>query len=102
MRCVHHLSDIERKALLQLHHQTRQADVRIRCDMILLSDQGLSPPEIAQRALWSRRGVRPATASEARSTASGDPRGGAVDRSGEAGALLAGLAFLQLDNDQPE
>jgi len=59
MRCVHHLSDIERKALLQLHHQTRQADVRIRCDMILLSDQGLSPPEIAQRVLFSGRTVLP-------------------------------------------
>lgn len=57
MKRVHHLSDNERKALLQLYRQTRQADVRSRSDMILLSDQGLSPPKIAQRVLFSGRTV---------------------------------------------
>jgi len=57
MKRVHHLSDVEREALLQLHRHTKQADVRSRCDMILLSAQGLSPPQIAQRVLFSSRTV---------------------------------------------
>lgn len=57
MKRVHHLSDMERAALVQLHRQTKNADVRSRCDMILLSDQGLSPPKIAQRVLFSSRTV---------------------------------------------
>jgi transposase len=57
MKRVHHLSDIERRALLQVHRQTKNADVRSRCEMILLSDQGLSPPKIAERVLFSGRTV---------------------------------------------
>lgn len=57
MNRVHQLSDIEREALLQLHRETQQADVRSRCDMILLSDQGLSPPKIAERVRFSSRTV---------------------------------------------
>jgi transposase len=57
MNRVHHLSDSERKALLELHRETKQADVRSRCDMILLSDQGLSPPKIAERVRFSGRTV---------------------------------------------
>ena len=57
MNRVHQLSDIEREALRQLHRETQQADVRSRCDMILLSEQGLSPPKIAQRVRFSSRTV---------------------------------------------
>jgi transposase len=57
MNRVHQLSDIEREALRQLYRETKQADVRSRCDMILLSDQGLSPPKIAERVHFSSRTV---------------------------------------------
>ena len=57
MNRVHKLSDEEIKALEQLHRETDDADVRSRCDMILWSNEGLSPPWIAQRVRFSRRTV---------------------------------------------
>lgn len=53
MNRVHSLSDEEIKALVQLHRQTAEADVRSRCDMILWSNEGLSPPQIAKRVRFS-------------------------------------------------
>ena len=57
MNRVHKLSDEECKALKRLHRETDDADVRSRCDMILWSNEGLSPPQIAQRVRFSRRTV---------------------------------------------
>ena len=55
---VHPLSDEEMQALVQLHHQTKDADVRSRCEMILLSHERRSPPQIAQPVRISARTVR--------------------------------------------
>jgi transposase len=57
MNRVHTLSDKEIQKLEHLYRDTRDADVRTRCDMILLSGQGLSPPRIAQRVRFSRSTV---------------------------------------------
>ena len=57
MVCVHSLSPEEVAQLLKLHRRTREADVRSRCDMILLSNEGLSAPKIAQRVRCSGRTV---------------------------------------------
>ena len=54
MNRVRPLSDDEVSALLHLHRGTDNADVRSRCDMILWSNEGLSPPKIAQRVRFSR------------------------------------------------
>jgi transposase len=54
MNRVHTLSEEEIAALKQLHRETKDADVRSRCDMILWSNEGLSPPQIAQRVRFSR------------------------------------------------
>lgn len=54
MNRVHTLSDEEAKALGRLHRKTNSADVRSRCDMVLLSSEGLSPPQIAKRVRFSR------------------------------------------------
>jgi putative transposase len=54
MNRVHTLSSEEVQALEQLHRDTRDADVRSRCDMILWSNAGLSPPQIAERVRFSR------------------------------------------------
>ncbi len=53
MNRVHTLSDREIQELEQLYRDTKNADVRTRCDMILLSNEGLSPPKIAQRVRFS-------------------------------------------------
>jgi transposase len=57
MNRVHTLSDDEVEALERLHRETNDADVRSRCDMILLSNNGLSPPWIAKRVRFSRSTV---------------------------------------------
>jgi transposase len=54
MNRVHPLLDEEIQALERLHHETKDANVRSRCDMILLSNEGLSPPKIAKRVRFSR------------------------------------------------
>lgn len=53
MNRVHTLSGEEIQALEDLHRKTDDADVRSRCDMILWSNEGLSPPQIAQRVRFS-------------------------------------------------
>ena len=57
MNRVHALSTDEVAALEDLHRRTNEADVRSRCEMILLSNQGLSPPKIAERVRFHRRTV---------------------------------------------
>ena len=57
MNRVHTLSDDEVEALERLHRETNDADGRSRCDMILLSNDGLSPPQIARRVRFSRSTV---------------------------------------------
>jgi len=54
MNRVHTLSDKEIQQLEQLYRDTKDANVRTRCDMILLPNEGLSPPEIAHRVRFSR------------------------------------------------
>jgi hypothetical protein len=55
---VHKLSREEVAALQALRRQTKQAAVRRHCEMLLLSDEGLSPPQIGQRVGCSGRTVR--------------------------------------------
>jgi transposase len=43
--------------LERLHRETNDADVRSRCDMILLSNDSLSSPQIAKRVRFSRSTV---------------------------------------------
>ncbi len=57
MNRVHALSTAELDALETLYRQTSQADVRSRCQMILLSNEGRSPPHIAEQVRFSRRTV---------------------------------------------
>jgi transposase len=57
-RYVHELTREEIEALETQHRQTKVASVRSRCEMILLSGEGLSPPEIAKRVRLSDRTVR--------------------------------------------
>lgn len=57
MNRVHMLSTKEVNALEGLYRQTNEANVRSRCQMILLSNEGLSPPQIAERVRFSRRTV---------------------------------------------
>ena len=54
MNRVHPLSEEEIQALKQLHRETNDANIRSRCDMILWSNEGLSPPKIAARVRFSR------------------------------------------------
>lgn len=54
MNWVHPLTDAELQELARLHRKTRDATVRSRCDMILGSNEGLSPPQIARRVRLSR------------------------------------------------
>ena len=57
MNRVHALSAEELDALETLYRQTSEADVRSRCQMILLSNEGRSPPRIAEQVRFSRRTV---------------------------------------------
>jgi transposase len=57
MNRIHKLSAEEIKVLKRLHRETDEANVRSRCDMILWSNEGLSPPQIAKRVCFSRRTV---------------------------------------------
>lgn len=58
MNHVRPLTDEEVDALKQLHRKTQDADVRSRCDMILWSQAGLSPPRIAELLRFSDETVR--------------------------------------------
>jgi capsular exopolysaccharide synthesis family protein len=51
------LSDDEIEALRCLHRETSDADVRSRCDMILWSNEGLTPQQVAERVGFSSRTV---------------------------------------------
>ncbi len=55
---VHSLSPKEQKALKKLYHGTKAAEIRSRCQMILLSNEGLKPSQVAQRVRVSGRTVR--------------------------------------------
>lgn len=55
---VHALTQEEVEGLQDQHRRTKAASVRSRCEMILLSDEGLSPPQIARRVRLSDRTVR--------------------------------------------
>lgn len=57
MNRVQALSSEEIAALEELYRQTKDADVRSRCQMILLSNEGLSPPQIAKQVRFHRRTV---------------------------------------------
>ena len=57
MNRVHALSTEELTAVEELYRQTKDADVRSRCQMILLSNEGLSPPKIAEQVRFHRRTV---------------------------------------------
>lgn len=57
MNRVHTLSAKEVNALEDLYRRTNEANVRSRCQMILLSNEGLSPPQIGKRVRFSRRTV---------------------------------------------
>lgn len=57
MNRVHALSIAELTALEELYRQTKEADVRSRCQMILLCNEGLSPPKIAAKVRFHRRTV---------------------------------------------
>lgn len=57
MNRVHALSTDEVTALEDLHRRTREANLRSRCQMILLSNEGLSPPRIAELVRFHRRTV---------------------------------------------
>ena len=52
-RFVRTISPDEREALQQQYHQTHDADVRTRCQMILLSSTGRSVAEIAAITLMN-------------------------------------------------
>ncbi len=55
---VHPLSPKEQKALKKLHRDTKDAEIRSRCQMILLSNEGLKPPQVAQSVRVNGRTVR--------------------------------------------
>ena len=55
---VHALSQAEVEALQDQHRRAKAASVRSGCEMILLSGEGLSPPQIARRVRLSDRSVR--------------------------------------------
>lgn len=57
MNQVHALSTEELAELEKLCRPTKDADVRSRCQMILLSSEGLSPPKIAEQVRFHRRTV---------------------------------------------
>jgi transposase len=57
MNRVHALTKVELTALEALYRQTKEADVRSRCQMIWLSHEGLSPPQIAAQVRVHRRTV---------------------------------------------
>jgi len=56
-RYIRSLSKVERKALRELYRQTQNADVRTRCQMILLSSQEYAVSEIAELTLFNEDSV---------------------------------------------
>lgn len=56
-RYVRSLSEAERKALRELYRRTANANVRTRCQMILLSTQEYAVSEIAELTLFNEDSV---------------------------------------------
>lgn len=56
-RYVRSLSKAEQKALRELYRQTKNADVRTRCQMILFSSQEYAVSEIADLTLFNEDSV---------------------------------------------
>ena len=56
-RYIRRLSNAEQKALRGLYRQTQNADVRTRCQMILLSSQEYAVSEIADLTLFNEDSV---------------------------------------------
>jgi hypothetical protein len=56
-RHVRNLSSAEEKALRELYRQTKNADVRTRCQMILLSAQEYAVSKIAELTLFKEDSV---------------------------------------------
>ena len=56
-RYVRSLSSAEQKALRELYRQTRDADVRTRCQMILLSSQEYPVSEISALTLFNQDSI---------------------------------------------
>lgn len=56
-RYVRSLSKIEQTALCELYRQTTNADVRTRCQMILLSSQEYAVSKIADLTLFNEDSV---------------------------------------------
>jgi hypothetical protein len=56
-RCIRQLNDQESTALRQLYRQTKDADVRPRCQMILLSADDHGVGEIARMTLFDENSV---------------------------------------------
>jgi len=56
-RYVRSLSKAEQNALRELYRQTKNADVRTRCQMILLSAQEYAVSEIAELTLFNEDSV---------------------------------------------
>jgi len=56
-RYVRSLSNAEQKALRELYRQTQNADVRTRCQMILLSFQEHAVSEISELTLFNEDSV---------------------------------------------
>lgn len=56
-RYVRNLSEVEQKALCELYRKTAKADVRTRCQMILLSAQQYAVSEIADLTLFNEDSI---------------------------------------------
>jgi hypothetical protein len=56
-RYVRSLSEAEQKALREMYRATKDADVRTRCQMILLSAQEHGVSEIAELTLFNEDSV---------------------------------------------
>jgi len=56
-RYIRSLSKGEQKALRELYRQTQDADVRTRCQMILLSSQEYTVSEIANLTLFNEDSI---------------------------------------------
>jgi transposase len=56
-RYVRGLSKVEQKALRELYRQTDKADVRTRCQMILLSSEEYTVSKIAELTLFNEDSI---------------------------------------------
>lgn len=56
-RSIRTLTEAEKQALRKLYRQTGQADLRTRCQMILLSSEGYNVAEIARLTFFEEDSV---------------------------------------------